>query len=467
MIRARGLKAWYPSSTRPALNGLDVKVEPGEIAILAGPSGSGKTTALLAITGAMKHLLDGRVEGDVELSDVNPLTSTGFLRVPRMAGVVLQDPDKQLAMPTPLDEVSFNLENLGYPYEKAEVMALEALRAFGLEEKALASIEHLSGGEKRRVTLAAVHAVRPENLLMDEPTASLDPWAVGDVRRFTRDSAGRGVSVLIVEHKLRYFADMADKIIVVSDGNVKSAYRGGSRLPLGELERMGIDAMEPKVRGPGGNCREAKVIARDLVVGRGGRRLFEVEELRVCRGEVTALVGPNGSGKTTLLKLVAGAVKPLSGSLEVRGKTFYVPQMPDYIFLYPTVREDLLDAESRGGGKPWQALGRPEWLEEVAGLPGVRLSLGQRRFLSLAIAASYRPDVLLVDEPSAGLDLRLYSMLEKWLKGLSSQSGVLISTHDVRLIAGVADRVYMIRDGVMVEVDKHEAVESMETAWSR
>ena len=303
-------------------------------------------------------------------------------------------------------------------------------------------------------------------MMMDEPTASLDPWSVGEVRSYARERLASGASVLVVEHKLRYFLDLALEVIIVDGGSVKARMSPeAAARRAGELEALGVDAGEPRLERPRGECREAVALLKGLTVGRGGVGLLEVEDARLCRGEVVAVVGPNGSGKTTLLKTLAGGLKPLSGEVRVRGKAFYVPQTPDYTFLYPTVREDLEDAERRGGFSPWSILPKPQWLEDVAGLHGSRLSLGQRRFTSIAIAMSYRPSLLLLDEPSAGLDLRLYNALTATLRMASLSSSVVVATHDVRLVAGVADRVFMAIDGRLVEVDKLEAVEVMERAW--
>ncbi len=448
------------------MRGVELRLDAGDVAVAAGPSGSGKTTLILAVSGALSNLLGGRVDGGVRLSGVDPLSPEGFKEVPRVLGVVLQDPDKQIAMPTPLDEVAFTLENLGYPSGEAEERALEALERFGLAGKVLDPVEALSGGEKRRLTLAAASVVEPSVVMMDEPTASLDPWSVGDVRSYVRESSRRGSSVLIVEHKLRYFLDVAGEVIVFSEGSLRARMSAERAARLSdELEAMGVDAGEPRLEEPRGACLEEVARAEDLVVGRGGRPLIRADSLRLCRGEVVAIVGPNGSGKTTLLKTLAGGLKPLSGELRVAGRAFYVPQTPDYTFLYPTVAEDLEDASRRGGGDPWRLLKRPEWLERVSGLHGSRLSLGQRRYTSIAIALSYSPSALLLDEPSAGLDLRLYSTLEQALRSASRAAAVVVATHDVRLVAGVADRVYVVRGGRLYEVDKGEAVEVMESAW--
>jgi len=157
---------------------IDGELSGGEILVLAGPSGSGKTTTILAVTGVINNLLYGWVDGEVNLCGTNPLTPEGFEEVPGLIGAVLQDPDKQLVMPTPYDEVAFTLENLGYDEETIRRKTLETLKRFGLEEKMYSHVEDLSGGQKRRLTFASAVVHEPKLLILDEPSANVDPWGI-------------------------------------------------------------------------------------------------------------------------------------------------------------------------------------------------------------------------------------------------------------------------------------------------
>jgi len=452
-------EARYSAGYR-ALEDVALTVARGGRVLVAGASGSGKTTLLLALTGVLVNLLGGSVRGRIRVAGVDPLEPEGFRAVPRLVGVVLQDPERQIAMPTPLDEVLFALENLGFP--DAEERAWRSLEAFGLAGKARVWVEALSGGEKRRLTLAAGTAHEPEVLMLDEPTASLDPWIVGETVRFAERFPGAEV---IVEHKARYFLDIVDEVVVLSGGRVAARFRRPfTEADVARMEELGVDArrsVEP--RSPQGECLERVAIVRDAVLGYGSP-VLRVEGFTACRGEVVAVIGPNGSGKTTLLRVLAGQRRPLRGRVEAAGRAFYVPQNPDYAFLFPTVERELAEAAARGGRDP-RPLFRALAGEGLWGMPPFKLSHGQRRWLSIAVAYAYKPRLLLLDEPTTGLDVGLYSRLVGLLRSLSRESAVVVATHDARLVAEAADRVYAAVDGGLVEVGKGEAVAILESAW--
>lgn len=169
MIRRAGYRL-----DKTVINDIKFSLSGGELLLVVGPSGSGKTTLLLAMTGVLNNLLNGFVEGYVDLSGVNPLTPEDFPKVPKVVGVVLQDPEKQLSMPTPIDEVAFTLENLGF--KGFEELLLSTLGRVGLLNKATTPTEYLSGGEKKRLCIAASIIHNPKLVIFDEPTANLDPW---------------------------------------------------------------------------------------------------------------------------------------------------------------------------------------------------------------------------------------------------------------------------------------------------
>ena len=441
----------------PVVRGAKASLPPGEVALLAGPSGSGKTTLILSMTGVVKNLLNGYTKGFSVIAGINALDPREFPLVAREVGIVLQDPEKQIAMPTPLDEVSFTLENLGYSEEEALERSMAYLKAFGLEGKELVQVEDLSGGEKRRLTLAASLAHDPGVLILDEPTASVDPWGVRDIRRFVRDQARRGRAVIVVEHKARYFLDLASRAYGIT-GN-------GSLEPVGmdraeeTLENLGADAsMTLEPRGAASVSRgETLLEAEGLVVGRGSFKA-SVEDVKIKRGEVVAIIGRNGSGKTTLLKTLSGLRRPLEGTVHLKGRAFYVPQAPDYLFT-----ERSVGGELEGLDLPGDLV--PRWITRVAGESPYRLSHGQRRWLSLLIAAGRRPDVLLLDEPTTGLDKRLFSRLASFLESARKSSAVIVATHDARLIALLADRVLLAGDGRVREIGVEEGVGILESAW--
>ncbi len=461
LLEARIEEAGYRG--KPVLRDVELSLGEGEKLLIVGSSGSGKTTILLSASGVLDNLLEGYTRGKVSLAGLNPLDPDGFTRVPSKAGFVLQDPDKQLAMPTPLDEVMFTLENLGWSEEEARKRAVEVLAEMGLKGLELVPVENLSGGQKRRLTLAASLAHDPVILFLDEPTASIDPWGLAELRSYLKRATGRR-GIAIIEHKARYFLDMVDRVVAVRDGRVAGSWRPRSPSLVEELEAVGADAGSYTIREPGRSVGDVVAEAHGLGAGYKGRAVARVGELTVRRGEIVALIGPNGGGKTTLLKTIGGLLKPIEGEVILRGRVFYMPQHPDYLFLFPTVGREVAEVKA-STGVDITSLPGFEWVRSVMDRSPYRLSHGQRRWLAFGIAMAYRADLYLLDEPTTGMDISLYRTFGSLVEELASRSGVIISTHDVRVVAEHADRVYMVSGGRAWEVDKVDAVRLLEEAW--
>ncbi|ADV64576.1 ABC transporter ATP-binding protein [Desulfurococcus mucosus] len=424
----------------------------GEACMLTGPSGSGKTVFLLSITGILKHLLNGVVEGEVRLKGLNPLHRDEYARLPGFLGFVMQDPERQIIYPTPLDEAIAVLEARGYSYEEAERKAIQVLDALGLRGKAGEHVENLSGGERKRlaITLSIIHD--PDIIILDEPSASLDPAGIGFIRRLVSREKSRGRVILLTEHKGGYFADLVDKAYAVRKRRVVEL--AGEE--IADYEKM------PECRETLGSSGGVLLETRGLSAGYR-EPLVENADIHIRRGEVVALVGPNGSGKSTILKTLAGFLKPLGGEVinAARG-LFYAPQNPDTVFIHGSVRRELEDASRRTRVAFEELASMYPWYERVKGLHPLRLSHGQRRWLSILVAYAYGRDLMLLDEPTTGLDHALYSGLVKLVNELRGRGrSILLSTHDPRLVADVADRVYVVEDGRVREKDKCKAVESM------
>ncbi|MEM4740458.1 MAG: ATP-binding cassette domain-containing protein, partial [Zestosphaera sp.] len=292
----------------------------GELVLVGGFSGSGKTTLLLTISGVLSSLLGGWVDGSVLINNVDTLKTDSA--VSRLIGLVLQDPEKQLLMPTPLDEVLFTLENLGFSEEEALNRATELLKRFGLFDKRFNHVETLSGGDKRRLSLASAISHKPYLVMLDEPTASMDPWGIREVRKFVADLIREGNIVLIVEHKIKYFLDLADKLILMSSGE-KIAEYSRDELTSRDLREKLRDAnvdVEPIHEVLEKSSNEKKIFGKALLTVEGlecwhdpEKPLLKGVSFEVREGEVLTIVGPNGSGKTTLLKTIAGFHKGYSG----------------------------------------------------------------------------------------------------------------------------------------------------------
>ncbi|ABN69163.1 ABC transporter related [Staphylothermus marinus F1] len=456
------------------------EVSPGETIIMAGPSGSGKTTLLLTLTGVLTNLLNGWVKGKVLIDDLDPLQDSDFTNIPYVLGAVLQDPDKQIAMPTPLDEVSFQLENLGYNEEEAQRLAFLALKKYGLEKKANMHVEYLSGGEKRRLTFASATVHDPKVLFLDEPTASVDPWGIKQIREFIVEAEKRNKTIIIVEHKLKYFMDIVDEIHVLRRGKLERVYRKEEMTNevLDQLEEMGIDAKSPHIL-PSRPVKNKIILkTRNLTIGYPNSEVLVKDiDLELHEGEIAVIVGPNGSGKTTLLKTLIGAIPAIDGEIYYSGEKlvyrgnklfkglFYVPQQPDYLFIETSLAKEILELAKKTRTDPKIIAEKIPWFNELKNTSPYNLSHGQRRWLSIIIAWVYKSRIILLDEPTTGLDYSLFKELKRLINKLRDMGlSFIISTHDPRVVGELADTVYYM-DPISRRLDlrdKEEIVELLE-----
>ena len=453
-IEARIKEAGYKAG-EPILRDINFNVSQGETILITGASGSGKTTLLLALTGVLTNLLNGYVDGSIDINGVNPLSVDGFTSIPRLVGVVLQDPEKQLAMPKVLDEVLFTLENLGYPDGESMNLAREYLKRLGLWEKRDFHVEDLSGGEKRRLTIASALVHNPEIIILDEVTASMDPWGISSIRRYIREWRGQK-TIIIIDHKARYFLDLVDKAYVLDGGRLQ---------PVDDveiLEEYGVDTslkrrIERGDKAPG----VTKLYLEGVSIGYD-EPIQEGISFSLKAGEISCIIGPNGIGKSTLLKTIAGFIKPLNGYIKVNGRVFYVPQAPDNLFMFRSVAQELGEAFKKAGVDKDAVLDIEGLYGLRSDLPPFRLSHGQRRLLANIIASIYSKDVILFDEPTTGLDLRLYLNVAKQIRDLADGGrAVLIATHDPRIVLDICDRAFIMEKGVL-EVDIEDAVSYLE-----
>ncbi|MEZ0290375.1 MAG: ATP-binding cassette domain-containing protein [Sulfolobales archaeon] len=439
-------------------------IRDGEIVLIAGSSGSGKTTLLLSITGVLVNLLNGFVRGSVNLDGLNPLDIVEYREVPRRVGVVLQDPDKQISMPTPWDELSFTLENLGYDYNEIRVRVDSMLRKIGLEKKAYSEIENLSIGEKRRITLASALIHDPEIIFLDEPTASIDPWGVRDIRSFVEQYRREGKTIIIIEHKPSYFLDKIDRIVILENGKIARELlreeidrEKMTRFFKVDLEEDLLTRNTEQSSREKSKRREKKILeVRDLCVGYEKNVVLKDLNFELYEGEIVVLVGPNGSGKSTLLKTLVGWLRPLCGSIYLDGREagrkdlikqiFYTPQQPDYLFTTTSVEKEisLITEESKSLETLINELF--PWYQYLRRESPFRLSHGQRRSLSLLISLSYNRRILLLDEPTTGLDIDLYNVIKDLIFRLSKDmnKSIIISTHDYRVIRDLGERVLFV-----------------------
>jgi len=424
LARVEGLTFSYPGAA-PALRDVSLELAPGERVALLGPSGSGKSTLLRALAGLVPHFHGGRFEGRVEVEGLDTRTT----RPAELAGVVaivFQDPEDQVVLTRVANEVAFGLENLSVVPEAIWPRAEAALAAVGSAHLHGRLTAELSGGELQRVCLACALALRPRLLLLDEPTSQLDPPGA---ERFLAELEGLDAAVVLSEQRTERALAFADRVLYVEEGLLllDAPQPEAIRWLEQHRPRYADQALEAPPASPGSTVLEVRRVA--YAYG-GGPRVLEAATLEVARGQVVALEGPNGSGKTTLAKVAAGLLEPAAGTVRRSGRAGYLSQDPGRYL----VRERVLDEVAFGVGGD---RGRAEAALEAFGLGWAAerhprdLSSGERERLGLAAVAVAEPDLLVLDEPTRGVDPDRKAALADWLFAYAADGrGVLVATHD-------------------------------------
>jgi energy-coupling factor transport system ATP-binding protein len=426
LVEVSGLEFIYPGGAQPALEGVSLRLEPGEVVALLGPSGSGKSTLLRALAGLVPHFHGGRFAGSVLVAGMDTRRSRPAVLAGTTAAV-FQDPEDQVVMALVRNEVAFGLENLGVPSAEIWPRTDEALEAVGALHLAERRTSELSGGELQRVCLASALALRPRLLLLDEPTSQLDPEAA---ERFLALVDELGATTVLSEQRTGRALGLADRVLFMEGGRILAdAVRDDGLAWLADhrAHYLPPDA-EPSNTASGGDavCRLDGV----RFAYRGGADVLGGASLEVGRGEVVALEGPNGSGKTTLAKIAAGLLEPAAGTTWLDGRAGYLSQDPGRYL----VRDRVLDEVALGvGGDQGRALAALErvGLAWAAERHPRDLSSGERERLGLAAVAVTEPDLLVLDEPTRGIDPDRKAEIADWLSEYAAAGrGVLVATHD-------------------------------------
>jgi len=477
-IAARGWGLRHPGRREWALRGVDLQVEAGERVLLLGPTGSGKSTLLTALAGLVDPAGGTETEGSLLVDGLDPR------RARDRSGLLFQDPESQIVMGRVGDDVAFGLENRCVPTDEIWPRVSAALAAvefpYGTERRT----DALSGGEQQRLALASTLALRPGLLLLDEPTANLDP----DNAAAVRDVLGRilersGATLVLVEHRVDEAVGLVDRVVVldagegvVADGSPRDVFgERGTELAAAGVWVPGLPPPTPerRVRPPS----ETLVVADVATYRYPGAATDAVAgiDLQVRSSEAIAVLGPNGSGKSTLALLLAGLLPPRRGRV-LAGEALYaghghepiagwpasilaarigtVFQDPEHQFLASTVRDELLLGPRRIGLDEVAAARRADELLERLGLGHLvaanpfTLSGGEKRRLSVASALATAPALLVLDEPTFGQDRRTWSELLELLAALRDGGrGVCFVTHDRQFARALADRELTLGGG--------------------
>ncbi|MBS6639264.1 MAG: ATP-binding cassette domain-containing protein [Actinomyces sp.] len=472
-VCARGWGWRHAGRKNAALSDVDLDIAPGERVLVLGPSGSGKSTLMGGLAGLLGGAEEGEATGTLTVDGVAPAEARGRV------GLLMQDPEAQVVLARVGDDVAFGMENLGVAREEIWPRVENSLEAVGLSVPLDHSTTELSGGQKQRLALASILAMGPGLLLLDEPTANLDPSGVAEVRAAVEKVVERtGATVVVVEHRVDVWASLVDRVIVVADGAI--AADG----PLDEVLAQQGDALRERGIWLPGDDVAAEVgpapevapassdttpIARvaDLTIGYAASAPVRSGiDLTIERGVSTCIVGANGAGKSTFALTLAGLLPPLEGAVEVEtsdgtcgdphewsskqllGRMSMVFQEPEYQFLAATVAEELAIGPRAAGmtdeeiaplvDEHLEALG----LTKLARANPMTLSGGEKRRLSVATALISAPELLILDEPTFGQDRGTWLGLVRLLRAALERGVTLVSiTHDPAFVAAMGQRV--------------------------
>ena len=515
LLEFSDLRFRYSQETPEVLKGISLKLHAGTMVLVIGPTGCGKTTAVLAMNGLVPASTGGLLDGDV-LVDGRSTKKFSTAQLADTIGVVFQDPEGQMCTLFLEDEIAFGLENLRVEPDEIERRVAEMLDFIGLKHLVHKSLFELSGGQKQKVNFASVLAMRPRLLVADMPTANLDPIGSEDVFVLLRNLArSRDTTCVIVENRVDELAPLADRVIVMCEGQIR--YDGTPAEIFGDhgktlRDDIGVEipqvveiALALRNRG----CDIGVPLTIDETVSAimkidqrtafpvsmplsppekksKGDELIRVEDVifsypdgtralkglssEMARGEVLAIIGNNGSGKTTLAKLLAGLLRPSTGSIRIAGldtskvavkdiakKVSYIFQYPDQQFVTQLVFDEVA-FNLRNVGMPEDEVNARVkeildkfQLSEFAEKSPFMLSGGEMRTLSVACMLTLDPEIIILDEPTYGQDrIHVRALMERLEEQRAKGTSTILITHDMRLVAEYVDHVLVMNDGKLL-----------------
>ena len=490
MIDVSGLTFVYPHAARPVLRDVTLSIQEGEAVLVVGPSGGGKSTFLRCLNGLVPHFHGGRFSGRVAVGGMDTLSHQPR-DLARVVGMVFQDPESQFVADVVEDELAFGMENMGVPRMTMRKRVEEVLDVLGIAHLRRRRLDTLSGGELQRVAIGAVLTTQPRVLILDEPTSQLDPQAAEEVlTTVQRLNSDLGLTVVIAEHRLERVVQHVDRVLYLpGDGSIASypVREAMQRLPLAPpVARIGRAlGWEPLPLSVREGKRFAKTVPRraapadgsssptngtsvrveGLFLSYGNGDVLKDVSLAASPGEVVALMGRNGAGKTSLLRALVGLVAPRKGALrlldgdvressteELCQRVAFVPQDPASVLFRDSVETEIADT-LRGTGRQGtvdEALA--EWrLEPLRRTHPRDLSAGERQRTALAAMLAGRPPVVLLDEPTRGMDYETKELLIANLRRRCDEGcAVILASHDVELVASCARRVVLLAEGKVV-----------------
>ncbi|MDD2390027.1 MAG: ABC transporter ATP-binding protein [Desulfobacterales bacterium] len=463
MIHLSGVFYQYPASGGRVLNGIDLRVDRAEYIVVCGGNGSGKSTFGYLLNGLIPHFFGGTLTGTVTVAGMDTRNGTGS-DMAAAVGLVFQNPDAQLFNMTVEKEIAFGLESLGLVPEHIDRRIDAVAGAFDIGHLLNTSPENLSGGEKRLVAIASVICLDPSVIVLDEPFANLDQEAAVRVRQILKQIYQSGKTVVVIEHLMADLLEDATRCVLVRDGRI--CFDGEPPAAGDHLIREGLVSRYPirhRVISQPQSCRPV-VSVKNLSCRMNGTRILEKVSFDLNSGESVALIGKNGAGKTTLIKHLNGLLCSGAGSVVVHGidaGKFSPQEMASSVglcfqnsndqFFKSSVKEELM------AGLPMTGRRDDLWMNEICDMFDLRrlleispyqISEGEKKRVAIGSILAMKPEVLVLDEPTAGQDGRFREALARMLKKYERRNHtILIVTHDLDFARATTDRWIVLENG--------------------
>lgn len=482
-ITIRDLTFKYRIRDKPAIKNINLDLHKGELMLVAGTSGCGKTTLMRCINGLIPRTYPGSIEGEINLFG-RSVSTISLAELSQTVGTILQNPERQIVSGYVLNEIAFGPENLGLERDEILFRIDEALGYLGISDLRDRETFTLSGGEKQKVALAGVLAMRPQILILDEPLASLDSTSSHEALLLFRKLADEGISIMLVEHRIdEVLSIKPETVLYLEEG--EEAYLGdvAGLMKTADYHKMKLPAEIVMERAR----NDPRPVFKPLVglsgPGEVGDELLSMEDvsfrydedlpfvlreidLSVNKGDIIAVLGPNGVGKTTLVKHSLGLLKPTEGRVLLEGldtreatiagsaKTIgYVFQDPGQMLFAPTVEEELAFGPENLGHSETTIKENVDWalhtvnMEEYRDSPSLALSHGQQKRVSIAAVLAMRSRILVMDEPTAGQDYWNYRTFMDSILQMPGFDALIFITHDLDLAIIYATRILLMSEG--------------------
>jgi energy-coupling factor transport system ATP-binding protein len=501
IVTFRDVTYSYPKTNKPVLRQININIPSQKLTLVIGTSGAGKSTLLRCINGLVPHFSGGTLSGEIRVDGLNPVIESPQ-KMSSHVGFVFQDPETQFVVNRVEDEIAFALENAAINPDEMHKRVAQVMNILGLTSLRHRRLETLSGGEMQRVAIAAALVLEPKILLLDEPTSQLDPHSAHQLLDLLAQLAKeQQLTVILAEHRLERILPFTDYLIHLDnlqDGAItgtprmvmdqvsinpplltwaKALHLSPLPLTIAEGKMLAQSLPKPKKEQPknqgtvlGGFPSKSPIVqAVDVSVSLGKKQILNKLNLELYSGKILVLMGANGTGKTTLLRTLIGILELERGIVFIKGQNIkektvsdislsvgYLPQDPNALLFADRVMDELLITLNNHHLDPNNY--QPMALLEELGLKDKAqcyprdLSVGERQRVALGAITVTRPDVLLLDEPTRGLDYaskkKLIDQLHTWRE---SGMAILLVTHDVETAAEIADQVALLRDGAIVD----------------